>query len=127
MSGTISEEVMFFVTILVCAIVFFALSVWCFASKNPVHFWTGQKVLKETISDIKKYNRANGILWLVYSFFWFISAFLGLYNLKYGAIGTCVSGAGIFILMIILLDRSNRMYPQPCPIEYLLRYHKAFE
>ena len=106
MSGTISEEVMFFVTILVCAIVCFALSVWCFASKNPVHFWTGQKVLKETISDIKKYNRANGILWLVYSFFWFISAFLGLYNLKYGAIGTCVSGAGIFILMIIY----NKIY-----------------
>ncbi|MGL5330866.1 MAG: hypothetical protein ACRDD7_16480 [Peptostreptococcaceae bacterium] len=41
--------------------------IYCFKSKNPVHFWSGTIVRKDEISNIKAYNRANGIMWSAFT------------------------------------------------------------
>lgn len=46
---------------------------FCF-SKVPVNFWAGEKISPEEVSDIKKYNRANGIMWIVYGILYLIPA-----------------------------------------------------
>ena len=47
-------------------------------SKKPANFWSGEKIPSEAVSDIKKYNRANGIMWIVYGVLFLIPAFVSL-------------------------------------------------
>lgn len=55
-----------------CGAVLVIIAYSCFKRKTPVNFWSGTEVKKEEVTDVKKYNFANGIMWCIYSaFFWF--------------------------------------------------------
>ena len=60
---------------LMCAALFFSIGSYAKKSHKPMGFWSGSKVDASRISDIKKYNNANGIMWQLYSLFYFGSAF----------------------------------------------------
>lgn len=47
-------------------LVFGGMVIYCFKSRKPVHFWAGTTVSSEEISNIKAYNRANGIMWGIF-------------------------------------------------------------
>lgn len=51
----------------ILVVVFGGITIWCFSSKAPVNFWAGDNVKPEEISDIKAYNRSNGILWGIFT------------------------------------------------------------
>lgn len=70
-----------FAITLTCALIFEFFSLLCFISKKPVTFLSWERISESTISDVKKYNHTNGILWLIYGFLWLIAAFIGLYSL----------------------------------------------
>lgn len=55
-----------FVTVIII-VVFGGLAISGFVSKTPVNFWAGDEVKPEEISDIKKYNNANGMIWTVFT------------------------------------------------------------
>lgn len=42
--------------------VFVGLGIHAFWAKKPVHFWNIQEVIR--VNDVRKYNRAMGILWI---------------------------------------------------------------
>lgn len=46
------------------ALIFLIIAIVDFRSEKPVGFYTGVK--PPEVSDVKKYNRAVGIIWLVY-------------------------------------------------------------
>ena len=48
--------------------------------EKPMWFWSGTTVKEEEISDVKAYNRANGIMWLVFSCVFWISTVLGFFK-----------------------------------------------
>ena len=58
-------------TILMIVVVFFSVmpfilyGVSAFIRKTPINFWTGDVIPSSDISDIKAYNRANGIMWIL--------------------------------------------------------------
>jgi len=56
--------------------------------EKPMWFWSGSTVEESEISDIPAYNRANGIMWLVFSTVFWISTVLGFLNMRTG--GICV-------------------------------------
>jgi len=37
-----------------------------------MHFWSGTTVSPETITDVKKYNKANGFMWIIASLIFFV-------------------------------------------------------
>lgn len=84
----------------VCAAVFSLLSYFCFSSKVPVGFWTGEKVVKEQVTDVGKYNMANGILWAVYSAFYWSAAICGFFNT---GLSTIITILGLTIGIVGLL------------------------
>jgi len=45
-----------------CAILFFSIGVYAMKLKKPMWFWSGSEVNPLEISNIKKYNRENGII-----------------------------------------------------------------
>ena len=54
------------VSYLFCALCLMAFGIYALKTKKPVNFWAGDKVPPEKVTDIKKYNRANGIMWISY-------------------------------------------------------------
>ena len=45
-------------------------------------FWSGQAVGEDEIGDVKAYNRANGIMWIVFSLLMWLSTFLAFSSMK---------------------------------------------
>lgn len=85
-----------------CSALFSILGVYAFFRKKPIWFWSVSTVEETEIADIPAYNRANGIMWIVFSIPLWLSAFLGL---RHGIISliliilSCV--IGLPILMIV--------------------------
>ena len=46
-------------------IMLLCIGIWSFRSEKPVSFWAGVEAPK--VKDVKKYNRAVGILWFIYA------------------------------------------------------------
>ena len=91
-----SQKVIYFISILVCAGAFFAFAIYAFLSKKPINFWAGEKIPSDLVTDVKKYNRANGTMWLI-----LIAAVIGLFSIEISAGITLVLCAGIIILIIV--------------------------
>ena len=70
--------IIFFVVCIFLVVVFVGLGIYFMLSKKPANFWAGEKMRPEAVSDIKKYNRANGIMWIVYGVLFLIPAFVSL-------------------------------------------------
>ena len=95
------ENIIVFGVTLFCALIFEGLAIWCFKSKKPVNFWSGEKIPESSISDIKKYNHANGVMWLIYGILWLISAIFGLYSAGIAGIGIGICCLGVLVLIPI--------------------------
>ena len=54
-----------------CGALFFGMGVYARRLKKPMWFWSGTDVDPSEITDVKKYNRANGTMWQVYAMFYF--------------------------------------------------------
>ena len=75
-----SENLVYFVAVFVCAIIFISISIYAFFTKKPINFWTWEKISADSITDIKSFNRSYGIMWLIYGLCWLISDVLGLFS-----------------------------------------------
>ncbi len=71
MEWVISE----FITVILI-VTFGGVSIWSFCAKNPVNFWAGDEVKPSEISDIKAYNRGNGLIWAFFTLPQLIAAVL---------------------------------------------------
>lgn len=70
------------------SMLFTCIGVFAWKREKPMWFWSGSTVEESEISDIPAYNRANGIMWLVFSTVFWISTVLGFLNMRTG--GICV-------------------------------------
>lgn len=92
---------MAFIISIFCSMVFGLIALWAFKRKDPMHFWSGTTVKPEEISDIRAYNKANGIMWLVYSLGMLTSGVLSLFGEFAGGIfmaTLCFPGLGVLII-----------------------------
>ena len=89
---------------------FTGLGIYSWKRKKPMWFWSGSTVKEQEISDVRAYNRANGIMWISFSAILWISTFFGLLQLK-GAgiclIAGCVLGVP---LLPVVYGRIYRRY-----------------
>ena len=78
-----------------CAAAFTGIGIYAFRRKEPMFFWQGKTIRREELTDTEAYNRANGILWIVYSvpmwvamvlYFWYPMAAVCIVGLS-GTIG----------------------------------------
>jgi hypothetical protein len=49
----------------VVCLILLGIGIWDYNAKDPVSFWTGS--MAPEVKDVKKYNHAVGILWIVYA------------------------------------------------------------
>jgi len=83
-----------------CSLIFGGIAIWAYTRKDPMHFWSGSTVRPEEITDIKSYNRANGIMWTVYTLCMVMTGVISLFNIIAGAILLviiCVPGIAVLV------------------------------
>ena len=59
---------------------FSGISISILKRKTPIHFFAGTTVDAKKITDVKKYNQANAILWFAYSSIFLISFLVGYFG-----------------------------------------------
>lgn len=103
-----TEAIVFAVPTLLCAGIFIGIGIFALIKKTPMHFWAGTTVKSEEISDVKAYNRENGIMWIIYGSIYLLSAILALF------FGSMVGGIIVFLSgtvgVIALLFNYQRIY-----------------
>ena len=63
---------------LLCAMTFTGIGTYAQKAQKPVGFWSGTTVPPEKVRDVPGYNRANAVMWKLYSLPFWSAAVLGL-------------------------------------------------
>ena len=102
-------NVVFLCIIIPVAVLFTGLGVYAWKREEPMWFWSGTSVSADEISDIKAYNKANGIMWIVFSTIFWIAALLSFLKTSYAGIfmiiAVVVGGVSLPITYTKILDR----------------------
>lgn len=99
------------ITGFLCGGIFTFLGVRALLLKKPVGFWAGTKIDPASVSDVKKYNRANAKMWLIYSVPYWFAGIAGLFN------DTSKAASYIFLILLILASSGGLWW-------VLIHYHK---
>ena len=89
------------------AALFTGIGVYAWRRKRPMWFWSGTTVDEKELSDVRAYNRANGIMWIAFSAVFWISAVLGFFQIKTGGV---IMFAGCTAGIPALIAVYNRIY-----------------
>lgn len=90
-----------------CAILFFAIGVYARKLKKPMWFWSGSEVDATKITDVKQYNKENGVMWQLYSLWYFAAGISEIWNPILALLFLVLSCS----IGIVLLVRSyNKIY-----------------
>lgn len=80
------------------SLLFTGIGIYAWRRKKPMWFRSGSTVKESEISDVAAFNKANSIMWLVFSLIVWVSTILGAMNMKAGEIlliAGCIIGVSI--------------------------------
>ncbi len=85
-----------------CSALLTGIGVYAWKRKEPMWFWSGTSVRADELSDVAAYNRANGVMWIGFSFLFWISTVVGYLHSQAG--GIClIAGCVIGIPLLPIL------------------------
>lgn len=96
-----------------CALLFGGIAFWAFKRKEPIHLWSGSQAGPEEITDVRAYNRANGIMWAIYAACIFIVGIVSLFNSLLSAILLIIVFIPGIIVLVIVYNRIYNKYKNP--------------
>ena len=84
------------------SLLFTCIGIYAWMRKKPIWFWAGDTVSEDEITNVRAYNRANGIMWLCYSLsLWMATIIGGCHNIILGTnILLADSTVGLVLMMI---------------------------
>ena len=101
------EKIIWLVIMIPCSALFTGIGIFAWKRTAPMWFWAGSTVSEDEISDIPAYNRANGIMWIVYSLVFWFSTFACFISMNVAGVSLGVGSlAGIPVLVVAY----NRIY-----------------
>ena len=83
-----------------CAILFFSIGVYAKKLKKPMWFYSGSEVDASQITDVRKYNKENGVMWQLYSL-WYFAAGIAEFQNSILALIFLVSGCTVGIVLLV--------------------------
>lgn len=94
------------------SLLFTGLGIYAWRREKPMWFWSGSTVEEDEISDIPAYNRANGIMWLVFSALLWVSTICGFLYMRAGGIiliaSVIVFGPALPVIYTKIYDRYRK-------------------
>ena len=67
------DDIIWLIIMAPVSALFTGIGIYAWRRKKPMWFWSGSTVEESEISDVAAYNRANGIMWLVFSLIMWVS------------------------------------------------------
>ena len=92
-------NIIWLVIMIPTSMLFTGIGIYAWRRKKPMWFYSGSTVKEDEIADIPGYNRANGIMWIVFSCVFWLSTVLGASNMSMGGI---ILMAGTIIALPLL-------------------------
>ncbi len=71
-----TEFVVNLIVNLMLGLTFTGIGIYAARRKEPMWFWSGSTVSSHEIKDIPAYNRANGVMWCLYSVLFYLAGLL---------------------------------------------------
>ena len=99
------EIIIWLLIMIPCSALLTGLGIYAWRRKKPMWFWSGSTVKEEEISDVRAYNRANGIMWIAFSLPFWTAAIVGIRNMKAAGI-IILLGSVVGSLLLVLVYRS---------------------
>ncbi len=104
------RNVIWLLIMIPCSALFTGIGIYAWNLKKPMWFWSGTEVDEKAITDVPKYNRANGWMWLAFSALFWIAALAGLRNMAAGGIVLCAGMAVGIPLLFFAYRRILKKY-----------------
>jgi hypothetical protein len=104
------EKVIWLVITIPCSLLFTGIGIYAWRRRKPMWFWSGSSVREEEITNVKAYNRENGIMWICYSAVFWISTIMGIRSVSIAGIVLAVGCLGGLPLLVIAYNRIYRKY-----------------
>ncbi len=93
-----------------CAAIFVVIGVWALCRKTPMHFWSGSTVSIAEIRDIRRYNRANGRMWILFGVGMALIGFLGFWSIAAAGVCVFIYTLGGIPVLVVLYDKIYQKY-----------------
>lgn len=90
-----------------CAGIYAAISLWARKRKAPMHFWAGEEIPAEKVTDVPAWNRAHSRLWAAYAAAFAVTGLLGFVS-KTAAIVTLVLCCTVGIVALVAVNARIR-------------------
>ena len=100
----------FNICIWLCAAIFVVIGVWALCRKTPMHFWSGSTVSITEIRDIRRYNRANGQMWILFGVGMALIGFLGFWSIAAAGVCVFIYTLGGIPVLVVLYDKIYQKY-----------------
>ena len=104
------EIIIWLVVTIPCSLLFTGIGIYAWRRRKPMWFWSGSSVREEEITNVKAYNRENGIMWICYSAVFWISTIMGIRSVSIAGIVLAVGCLGGLPLLVIAYNRIYRKY-----------------
>ena len=104
------EKVIWLVITIPCSLLFTGIGIYAWRRTKPMWFWSGSSVREDEITNVKAYNRENGIMWICYSLVFWVSMLLGFLNITGAGIVLAVGCLGGIPLLAVNYNRIWKKY-----------------
>ena len=98
--NTMAGKIILWIVCFGCGILFFCIGIYAKRLKKPMWFWAGTEVDAAKISDVKAYNRENGVMWQLYSL-WYFAAGVAEFWIPLLAVALLVSGCTVGMIFLV--------------------------
>ena len=89
---------------------FTGIGIFAIRRKKPMWFWAGSEVKEDSLIDVRAYNRANGVMWILYSLFFWGETVFGVYYPGIAGNLIAVTTLGGIPILITVYKRILRKY-----------------
>ena len=102
-----------YITTFGCGLLFFGLGIYAQRLEKPMWFWSGTKVDPSEITDIEQYNQENGVMWKLYSLWFFAAGLAYIWSEIAGIVLLVMSFLPGFPLLILHYTKIYNKYKAP--------------
>ena len=93
-----------------CSLLFTGIGIYAIRCEKPMWFWAGSTVKENEITDVKSYNRENGIMWIGYSLVLWVSTFMGVFSMAAAGIVLFIGGLAGLPILVVSYNRIYKKY-----------------
>ena len=105
------NNLLFLIIMVPTSLLFTSIGIYAWRRKKPMWFWAGDTVSEDEITDVRAYNRANGIMWICFSLSLWLGTIVGVcHSIILGANTILVDGTVGLVLMMITYTFIRKKY-----------------